>query len=149
MRPAMQRVFPILLSVGCAVQTATPVPNGAVLSGPTLAHDTYYTGIVTPYATPEDCEASAPNPVICHLELGFCADGMAGFSNFDLPERGDYHLEGATIVATVGNDQESDQVIELDTQTGHATNAQADTYILDTVGRWGTLQFDSGIVCSD
>jgi hypothetical protein len=41
-----------------------------------------------------------------------------------------------------------DEVIELDTRTGQASaSAQVDTYILDTVGRWGTLQFDTGTSC--
>jgi hypothetical protein len=144
----MQRVFPslILFAVGCAVQTAAlPPPTDTTTVQPTFTQDTYYTGIVPPYATPEDCEASNPNPIECHLELGFCAGGMAGFSNFDLPEQGEYDLEGAIVIATFS----TDHVIQLDSQTGHATNADADTYVLDTVGRWETLQFDAGVVCPD
>jgi hypothetical protein len=143
MRTAMQRVLLISFAVGCAAETAPSPPTDTMTTQPTFTADTYYTGIVPPYATPEDCEAQNPNPIECHLELGFCAGGLAGFSNFDLPEQGNYHLEGAIVVASFG----SDDVIELDTQTGHATNAEADTYVLDTTGRWSTLQFDAGVTC--
>ncbi|HEY1552820.1 MAG TPA: hypothetical protein VGG28_33555 [Kofleriaceae bacterium] len=139
----MKRAFLIVLAAGCAVQSPPPATD-TMTTEPTFTQDTYYTGIVPPYATPEECEASDPNPIECHLELGFCAGGLAGFSNFDLPEQGNYHLEGAIIVASF-----DDHVIQLDPQTGHATNAQVDTYVLDTIGRWDTLQFDAGVTCAD
>ncbi len=72
----------------------------------------------------------------------------AGFSNFDLPEQGTYYLDGPIVVATFTGNDGPDQVIQLDTRTGSASvDAQTSTYILDTVGRWGTLQFDSGVEC--
>jgi hypothetical protein len=144
MRPAMQRVLVLVLFVGC-VQATPQVPADAPVAQATFTTDVYYTGIVPPYATPEDCEASSPNPIECHLELGFCADGRAGFSNFDLPEQGVYHLEGTRAIATMNGNANT---IILDTQTGVATNAMVDTYVLDTVGRWSTLQFDAGITCA-
>ena len=138
----------LVFAIGCAVDRGpspgpTPPPQPAQ---PTFAQDSFYTGIVPPYATPEDCEAQASNPIMCHLELGFCAGGVAGFSNFDLPERGEYYLDGSIVVATfTPPNGGSNEVIQLDTETGSATPiAETDTYIPDTVGRWDTLQFDSG-----
>jgi hypothetical protein len=144
----MLRAYPILFAVGCGVETSAP-PDLTTIPQLTFMHDTYYTGVVPPYATPEDCEASDPSPIRCHLELGFCAGGVAGFSNFDLPQRGEYHLEGQIVVATVSNPGGPDAVIRLDTRTGQATNAEVDSYLLDTVGRWDTLQFDTGTTCPD
>jgi hypothetical protein len=140
LRATMSRFAPILFAVGCAA----PAASRTSTQGTTFAQDTYYTGIVAPYATPEDCEAQASNPITCHLELGFCPDGTAGFSHYDLPEQGDYHLEGPIVVATFETG-----VIELDTRTGSATNADTTTYILDTAGRSNSLQFDTGTTCPD
>ncbi len=142
-RVAMQRVLPILFVMGCAIQPTSTSGQTTTPQGTTFATDTFYTGIVPPYATPEACEASNPMPIECHLELGFCAGGKAGFSNYDLPQQGDYHLEGSLIVANIGGN-----MIQLDTGTGAATNAFVDTYILDTAERWQTLQFDV-ITCPD
>lgn len=135
----------VLFAAGCAVETTPSSRPSASPDAPTatFTQNTYYTGIVPPYATPEACEASEANPIECHLELGFCADGTAGFSNYDLPEQGTYYLAGSIVVASIG----SGAPIRLDTQTGQATNSDVDTYILDTVGRWNTLQLDAGITC--
>ncbi len=133
----MHRLAPILFVLGCATQPTSSSDQNTTTSGPTFAANTYFTGMVPGYATPEACEATNPMPISCHLELGFCANGKAGFSNYDLPQAGDYHLEGTLVVATVGGSE-----IQLDTGTGEATNAIVDTYIADTAGRWMTLQFD-------
>jgi hypothetical protein len=142
----MKTVLAILLVAGCGVPRAPSTPDAdPKTSVTTFAHDTYYTGVVSPYSTPEACEASDPNPIMCHLELGFCAGGMANFSNYDLPLKGEYHLEGPIVIATFHSNSVGgeDDMIQLDTRTGHASaNAMTSTYILDTVGRWSTLQFD-------
>lgn len=141
----MLRGFLLVFVVGC-VQASPDVPApDASAAQAAFTTDTYFTGIVAPYATPEECEAMSSNPIGCHLELGFCADGTAGFSNLDLPEQGVYHLEGTRAIATMNSNANT---IVLDTQTGVASNAIVDMYVLDTVGRWGTLQFDPGITCA-
>jgi hypothetical protein len=141
----MYRIALLVMAIGCVGEHADPQP------APTFAQDTYYTGVVAPYATPEACASQADNPITCHLELGFCAGGTAAFSNFDLPERGDYVLDGPMVVAHFASEEAGAPatVIQLDTRTGAATNANTDTYILDDAGRWNTLQFDAGSYCPD
>jgi hypothetical protein len=92
----------------------------------------------------------AQNPIMCHLELAFCANGKAGFSNYDEPEQGTYYLEGPAVDASVKSSPNSSAsvAIELDSESGAATGAGTTTYILDTAERWNTLDFDPGIVCS-
>jgi hypothetical protein len=152
----MRRTLPILFAAAAGCASQAPAPGTAEHSSPppvepTFKVDTYYTGILQPYTSPEACQAANPSSVVCHLELGFCAGGVAAFSNFDLPEAGSYFLNGTLVIATFPSDSADEPALEitLDTTTGAATNAQADTYILDTAGRWGTLQFDTGYNCPD
>lgn len=111
----MTRILPILFAVGCAAQTPTSTspPDGSTTTGGPFAHDTYYTGIVPPYATPEACRAANTSSIMCNLELGFCASGKASAHNFDLYQDGVYHLEGPLIVATLDGGE-----VTLDTRTG-------------------------------
>jgi len=145
-RTMVKHLLPLLFAVGCA---ETPRHEPTPTSGPTLAQDTFYTGVSPEYATPEDCVAQSPMPIDCHLEIALCAGGVAGFSNFDLPQQGMYYLDGSTAIIAVNNETEN-EVIQLDTQTGAASaDAQTETYIVDTVDRWQTLQFDPGVICPD
>jgi len=132
------RVLPILFAAACAVET----PNGehATPPAPTFAQDTYYTGLVPPYASPEDCLAANPGSPAqwqCTWELGFCEGGQAALREGDVIVIGEYRRDGADVAVNI----QDHLSVELDTTTDRATGT-LETWIPDTVGRWMTEDFD-------
>jgi hypothetical protein len=147
---AMKRVaVAVIAAAGCT--TTSPLLDDHRQPGSgaaTFAQDTYFTGVVAPYPTPEACVAAANPAEItslygCELELAFCAGGMAGLRQHDIVTEGTYRIDGDIVDATLGG-----IAVTLDTRTGAATNAMTDTYIPDTAERWMTWDFDV-ITCPD
>jgi hypothetical protein len=140
----MKHALPILLVAACV--TETPPPDGATTAPRTFAQDTYYSGIIGPYATPEACLAAAPgDPATsgCTWELGFCASGQVSLREGDVAYTGGYQLDGTVANAAL----QDHQPVQFDVTTDQATGTLA-TWIPDTIGRWMTEDFDVG-ACPD
>jgi hypothetical protein len=125
----------LALSIGmtaCSMDGAEPelVP---------LAEDAHFVALVAPYASPEACLASAEQPFSCQFSLSLCKSGRAGMRRGDLVSTGVYGMTGAIATATFddGSDFALDTValVEVDMPDAH--------WIVDTLGRYRTLQFDN------
>jgi hypothetical protein len=113
--------------------STTPDPSTA------LPYDAHFVAVVSPYASPEECLAKAPQPFTCTWSLSLCKSGRAGERAGDLVLAGAYDMvDSVAHVSFAGGgtlEFDVDAVVELG-----SPNAR---WIVDTERRWDTLQFDN------
>jgi len=132
---SLRIIVPFLVASACTTSPATSI------EGPTLPSDQRFTGLVAPFASPEDCLANTTTSFTCLYELELCANGRAGQRYGDLVYSGTYHLEPPHAVGSTDGGGTFD--FDLDSDELVMDGGRSQAYIPDAQGRWDTLQFDS------
>jgi hypothetical protein len=121
--------------VACAAETPATIPGPPQHVGP----DLHFSGIVPPYASPDDCVAAhSDNIHECTYEIALCLSGDAGIRTNDIVQRGTYVVDNNTAVVTL----EDGTTFQLDLATGQAVDAPLASWVADDASRFDTLEWD-------
>lgn len=127
------RAWFLLLAVSaCAADD--PHTNGSHLSS-----DAYFTGVLSPYTTLDQCMAVYADVHECAFELALCQSGAVGQQRANAVYDGSYHLEGQHAVGAL-----DDVAFDIDVETGFtdADNLGPVTWTPDVDRLWQTPPFD-------
>jgi len=120
----------------CTESATTPDPSTA------LPADAHFVAR-TPDGSPEKCIANSEQPYGCILSLSLCKSGRAGLRIGDIVAAGAYDMVGSVAHASFTDGSS----LAFDVEALVDLDAPDYPWIVDTEGRWQTLQFDN-IDCS-
>jgi hypothetical protein len=128
----------LVLLAACTEGSGKPDPTTA------LDYDAHFVALIGSYATPEDCLANEQQPFVCTFSISFCKNGRVGYRQGDIVYDGTYDLDGNIAHATfTGPGTFTIDDIDFDVVTPAQVGAPQAKWIVDTQGRWNTLQFDN------
>ena len=109
-----------------------------------LDYDAHFVALIGTHPTPEDCLATEEMPFVCRFSISLCKNGRAGYLRGDIVSSGTYNLEGNIAHITFTSDGSPiDEKMDFDVVAPAEIGAPQAKWIVDTEGRWNTLQFDN------